>query len=85
MTSKAISTVETKKQVVIIIVKILIVNTSVNLLSTAMKAYNLRGATAAIALGTRSRSAAGSNKNNLRCYRKYFLSNYTTQDGIHLC
>lgn len=83
-TNKATSTIETKKQAVIIIVNILIFDKWVNLLSTAMKAYNLPDPTAAIALGARPSSAAGSNKNNLRCYRKYCLSNYAAEAGIHL-
>jgi len=49
-----------------------------------MKAYNLPDTAAAIALGARSSSAAGSDKNHPRCYRKYCLSNYTAQDGIRL-
>lgn len=82
MTSKA---AETKKaQAGIIIVNILISNTSVNLLSTAIKAYNLPDATVAIALGARSSSAAGSNKNTLGCYKKYCLSDSVTQNGIRL-
>lgn len=48
MTSKALSTTETKKQVVVIIVNILILNTSVNSLSAATTAHNPRDATAAI-------------------------------------
>lgn len=59
-----------KEQAVIMTVNILILNTLVNLLTTAMKAY-LRDTTAAIALGVRSSSAASNIKNSPNCYRKY--------------
>lgn len=40
----------------LIIINILILNTLINILSTAMKDYNLHDATASIALGARSSS-----------------------------